>query len=687
METTPNRKSISYILSNTRKLFEDNNIESSLVELRKVYHHLLIWKVYDHKLWDRVLYRKNNSLSNIAMRKDYRPAIDELICALDSRKEEAMKEDIRLYRYMQMICNKGAHEMIADKDLKKIKISIDFLIKRAAYELAIFLAKHPTAKFIDDLPNRSTIKHGAINDHAIYGCDIGNANGYISFLNNEFQKPIPMLPNKKGISQTGMPTKAFVKPPYGDEIIVYNEGKSLSKEYLAYPENMIDAIKTKFNQDTIHVKGIEKEINVYDLYAHGFKDLVQLGNMKRVSRNEKPIYDVVFAYPAAFENHYDIVKKMQDSIEKLRVDNHPLRVVGKLAEPAAIAIDYLYTTNVMNDTSKYHDKQELNTIVYDLGHGSFDLSLVHSKPNYQYELVHCDGIYNVGGKNFNEVLYDYVCSRLYNEYQYQPANAVEKNELMNSIIELKHRLSNEESSRIQILLPTGEYADLLVAREAFEHISKPLLQQTLDCVNQMLDLSNDENTLIDVLVLSGGASMMPMVKKAISQLLKDKDMDIDIEIHEPICAVSYGASRYALGIKEKGSNNQRKTTTQTNKDHVLTKKTEYNYGIWYATNENPKGLIYYMLDQGQKLPAQSKEVKIRFQSHKGVIKLYHSNSKKKDHLSYAVSDATNIMNLCFDVKENEEYQLQFVLLEDLNMQIILRDSNGKKMVKTLDDKA
>lgn len=230
----------------------------------------------------------------------------------------------------------------------------------------------------------------------IFGCDIGNGYGYISVLENENTDPVVLLPSK--ISKEGMPTSAYVAS--SSEIEVFSGRSAIDKYGSRNANKLVHAIKTRMVEGTINVGGIF--VNTDDIYAAIVRDLVILGNEARQSMGKEKIYDLVFTFPASIANDITMINRMQNSIEKNIVDGHKLHVVSRLPEPAAVAVDYLYYMRNIVEINKRIVKDEYSILVYDLGHGTFDIALVSIKGNETPQLLIKDGIANVGGKNIDE---------------------------------------------------------------------------------------------------------------------------------------------------------------------------------------------------------------------------------------------------------------------------------------------
>ena len=240
----------------------------------------------------------------------------------------------------------------------------------------------------------------------VLGCDIGNGYGYVSVLLNEKEDPIPLFPNKYGLKGFGMPTAAYVTPPHGKEIVVFKDGKASEKLYRSKPEQMVRAIKTRFKEKSIVVPGIEQPVNVGSVYSAITRDLIDLAEEELKNLSIEPIYDVVFTFPATFADNTDLLDMMQKSIEKNTINGNRINVLGRLPEPAAVAIDYLHYMQHIAPKEVRISEKKFTVLVYDLGHGTFDTAVVTAQSEGTPYVLHSKaGLPEIGGKDFDEVMY------------------------------------------------------------------------------------------------------------------------------------------------------------------------------------------------------------------------------------------------------------------------------------------
>ena len=122
----------------------------------------------------------------------------------------------------------------------------------------------------------------------ILGCDIGNGFGYVSLLQQQAGDPLPLLPSKYQLSNLGMPTTAYVTPPDGTPIVVFQKGKAAEKRYQKYPKQLVHAVKTRLKEGSIALPEVEKPVPVAQLYGAIARDLVTLAEEELKNKGIEP---------------------------------------------------------------------------------------------------------------------------------------------------------------------------------------------------------------------------------------------------------------------------------------------------------------------------------------------------------------------------------------------------------------
>ncbi len=565
----------------------------------------------------------------------------------------------------------------------------------------------------------------------VFGCDIGNGFGYISLLEIENSDPRPMfLANATyQLEKIGMPASAYISPPDGNEIDVF-DGKAACDRHKREADKFIHAVKTRLKEGKIQVPGISRAVSTDAVYAAIARDLVKQGNERRKADKKKSIYKIAFAFPAAFTENVSLLNRMQKSIEGISIDGKKIEVVARLPEPAAVAIDYLYYMQNLAAENVRIKGDSFTALIYDLGHGTFDTAVVTARSKGDpYQLHFSDGIPDVGGQNFDDVVYSEILNELKVKYGYTPQNIIEKENIRKEAIKAKHELTDDDISNRSISLPNGEYGEIEISKKTFEEKSRYLIMQTMLKVSDMLERAKAANIHIDAIVLSGGASQMPMVINNLKLVLEGET--IPIEAHRTSQAVSYGTARYgyweSIRLKEEeerkrkeeeerkrleeeqkqkerekqnavvrrdGAKSETELTLpisfglpkQENKtSSILQKYTEYSYGIWLPSEDSLAGKIEFLVKSREKMPVVSKGITLICPSDRTVIRLYRTREKYAIRNSAGIEECVEILRIPFEIPSDTEYELKMTVLDDYNIKISCTFGGGNTIEKSTSD--
>lgn len=500
-----------------------------------------------------------------------------------------------------------------------------------------------------------------------FGCDIGNGFGSIAELFDPAKDSQLMLTSAKDLDpKVGMPTDAYVTPPDAKPIWVYDplEGSARRRQILRDPANSVRAIKTQLRQDHLNLPGVNVPVSPYDIYGAVARDLVRLGNQQRISNGRSPIYDLVFTYPAAFTQYPDqltLLNRMQESIENVILDNHHLKVIGRLPEPAAAAIDYLHCLQY-NAPDKKADLDEFTVLVFDLGHGTFDLSVVTARSKGEpYQVWANSGLpEDCGGRDFTRRLYDEAVDLLLQD-DYKLQNAHDEEMLLREVEDAKHELSDAEEAAIEHLkIGEGTYASLTITRSRFEELTQDMLASMLIKVQDMLDEQSASGRKVDAVILVGGGCRMPMIQNGLEQLLGDS---MPVYKFRPSTAVSFGAARYAYSL-----------------DQIVEFHAECTYGVLDENASSLAGEVRQLISKGAVLPT-STSLPGTFYTSGGYKSCRILRLRNGQQLSTDPANWEDIVWLHFDIP-NDCYQLSLTVEKDRNITVTLKGSDGTTYVRS-----
>jgi molecular chaperone DnaK len=167
-----------------------------------------------------------------------------------------------------------------------------------------------------------------------------------------------------------------------------------------------------------------------------------------------------------------------------------------------------------------HGQQlQRRALVYDLGGGTFDVSLVH-QDGPVVEVLASHGDARLGGDDFDRLLYLHALERLDDDcpglLAAVEASPAAQNRLLSAVEQVKVALSSDTWAQLRapFLIEHGgepRHADLRIERSELEDLIHPLLERTLSSVDQVLSDAGLEPTQVDELLLVGGSTRIPLV--------------------------------------------------------------------------------------------------------------------------------------------------------------------------------
>jgi heat shock protein 5 len=297
--------------------------------------------------------------------------------------------------------------------------------------------------------------------------------------------------------------------------------KFADKDVQADAKHFPFSVVNKDGKPTVNVEvaGTEKNFTPEEISAMVF------GKMKETAEAYlgKKVTHAVVTVPAYFNDNQRQATKDAGIIAGLNV----LRVVN---EPTAAAIAY-----GLDKKGK-----ESQIIVYDLGGGTFDVSLL-SIDEGVFEVLATAGDTHLGGEDFDQRVISHF-AKLYNKKNNVDITKDLKTmgKLKREVEKAKRTLSSQMSTRIEIeAFHEGKDFSETLTRAKFEELNMDLFKKTLKPVEQVLKDAKVKKSEIDDIVLVGGSTRIPKVQSLIEEFFGGKKASKGINPDE---AVAYGAA-------------------------------------------------------------------------------------------------------------------------------------------------
>lgn len=418
----------------------------------------------------------------------------------------------------------------------------------------------------------------------IIGLDFGNFNSFACFI-SDFDIGTRMggtvhdlLPARL---QEGIPSVYFYSKRVGETLL----GENAVRPRAVPLQNRLRYLKRHLGETTrLDGMTISYDQAITDVIQHCIRSAnKQLHDGWQMTTNM-----VSLSYPATYT--FAQRQRLIELVEKATLeDGTKVKVYGTIAEPAAAALDYLAEFAKSN--------KDTTVLTYDLGGGTFDLGLVSVYPQgrknrdgytYYYDIINTRGISKLGGAEFDDVMF-----RLLSGKVRVPLNPNTTATLKNLAETTKVELSTS-TKEIPQLYAGDDYIDMPITRREFEEASRDLLMRTIEETKKILQ--DHPNQQPEIILLTGGASQMPMVQRKMEKALpqfKNK-----IIYFRPSRAIAYGAARF--GTAEGNPD----VTLPGAKGSIVQQRIMYDIGIRYF-DENEDLFIFKFLNAGTQIPCVS----------------------------------------------------------------------------------
>jgi len=240
----------------------------------------------------------------------------------------------------------------------------------------------------------------------------------------------------------------------------------------------------------------------------------------------KTVKDAVVTVPAYFNDSQRQATKDAGVIAGLNV----LRIIN---EPTAAAIAY-------GLDKKKGDTSESNVLIFDLGGGTFDVSILTIEDGI-FEVKSTAGDTHLGGEDFDNRMVDHFMKEFQRKHKKDmSANKRAVRRLRTACERAKRTLSASAQANIEIdSLFEGIDFYTSVTRARFEELCADLFRGTLEPVEKSLRDAKMDKSAINDIVLVGGSTRIPKIQKLISDFFNGKELNKSINPDE---AVAYGAS-------------------------------------------------------------------------------------------------------------------------------------------------
>jgi chaperone protein DnaK len=340
----------------------------------------------------------------------------------------------------------------------------------------------------------------------IFGIDLGTTNSLIAYMDGQTPRIIPgrhgraMVPSVVALTDNGLivgdPAKEHLIR--GSERTVYSVKRFMGKGLADVAEELkYFPYRLTEQGGVIRIQLGEKSFSPPQISAMILKEL----KLRAEAHLGEDVSKVVITVPAYFNDSQRQATKDAGMIAGLEV----LRIIN---EPTAASLAYGLQKRTQGQIA-----------VFDLGGGTFDISILKLK-NGIFEVLSTNGDTHLGGDDFDRVVVDHFLQEI------RARHGVDLHAFPDSMQAIrleaeqaKIRLSDEQKTSVSIELPEGRgrfRSDL--TRDQLEALTKNLVERTLEPCRLALKDAGLQTSEIDEVVLVGGSTRMPLVRRRVQDL-------------------------------------------------------------------------------------------------------------------------------------------------------------------------
>ncbi|MBT3202050.1 MAG: Hsp70 family protein [Phycisphaerales bacterium] len=379
------------------------------------------------------------------------------------------------------------------------------------------------------------------NGKNVIGIDLGTTFCAMAYV-DKHGTPVTM-PNAEG----ELTTASVV---LFDEDGTVTVGQRAKRTSAVHPDRVVACVKREMGEEVCREPVAGEQVSPVHVSSLILKKLRQDAEKKL-----GPLEGAVVTVPAYFDD-----ARRQATVDAGQIAG--LNVLAVLNEPTAAAIAYGFRGCLQDNTKPEeqdgvvgHSPESGVVIVYDLGGGTFDVSIIRIKDD-EFVVLATDGDVRLGGKDWDNRIIDYAADMFASQYEADPREDPHSyQELILSAEEAKKDLSLRQSTEFTVSFG-GNRLIVSLTREQFDEMTCDLLFRTENRLHRVIEDAAVEVEDLSRILLVGGSTRMPQIKSMIKRVT-GAEVDDSLSADE---VVAHGAAIRAAMLVATGRQATAETT-------------------------------------------------------------------------------------------------------------------------------
>jgi molecular chaperone DnaK len=369
----------------------------------------------------------------------------------------------------------------------------------------------------------------------VLGIDLGTTFSAIAWWNEKRKQSIHY---QTSTGDDSLQSAVYYDPDKKEFLV----GQLAFNRGIVFPENLAFGVKRKMDDasQTMEIGG--QSFSPIELSA---KILQRLHGdvVSKFPTNQFKSRGTVVTVPYYFKAH-------QCENTRKAADHADINCIGLIQEPIAASLAYAW--ELVGNRGDWEGSE--NILVFDLGGGTFDLTLFRleqTKTQLLFEVLATGGDDRLGGMDFDECLFNLLLAQ--SKISLEGLSDVEvrkaRAKMMKQVIETKHTLTFTDSAYVTIpdVLP-GQHIDTEIKRVDFEASIQHYFEKIELIIDRQWAMANLPASKVDHVILVGGSSRIPRIRSLVSDLVGENKV---YQNSRPDLCIAEGAAMYAAYLDDR----------------------------------------------------------------------------------------------------------------------------------------